>query len=531
MAAPAYTTDLTTIVDYDGTSGTAAEPSTGWVAGRSPANNDTDFPIQSSTHASLTMNTTGKAGLLTTGSTFTWTSGHYLFGWITWLAPGAIDSQANGGLAMLCGSSTSNYKVFYVGGSTWGKYPYGGWQNFAVDPTLTYDELFGTVSAYYVVGCGANVLTAVSKGNPLGNDAFRYGRGTLRVANGNVTDGYATFTGMATANDATAARWGLFEAIPGSYKFKGLMYLGYAAATEFTDQNKNIIVDDMIYVNSDFNRIEFHNTSSVIDWTNISITSLSTVSPGQLEMIDDCTFDDVGGVFVDMDTFIYLSGYTGTGRTWRRCGQITQGGATITDCIVENSTAAVAILSDNISLITGTSFTSDGTGHAIRIRPTGAGPFSFTSVDLTYSGYASSDGSTGNECILIDPVTASADVTLSISSGATPTIMEAAGYTGTFTLVLSTYDFTITGLELNTEVTIVTAGTETVLHHTENASVSDGSGKYKVVYTHSGGGSVDVLIHHIDYQPDISNSYGLTLPSANSSTKVAMFPDLNYDNP
>ena len=32
-------------------------------------------------------------------------------------------------------------------------------------------------------------------------------------------------------------------------------------------------------------------------------------------------------------------------------------------------------------------------------------------------------------------------------------------------------------------------------------------GKYQITYSHSGGATVDILIHHIDYKPDISNNY------------------------
>jgi len=181
MAAPTYTTDLTTIVDFDNDSPTVLEP-TGWLAGRSPVNDDEDFPIQSVTHGSLTMNTTGKSGIVATGPTRTWTSGDYLFGWIIWLAPAAITTQANGGLVMIAGSSDSVQKIWYVGGKEFGLYPYGGWQNFAVDPEIAGDESNGTATDFYVVGGGANVLTKVSKGNPLGIDVFRYGRGEIRVA-------------------------------------------------------------------------------------------------------------------------------------------------------------------------------------------------------------------------------------------------------------------------------------------------------------------------------------------------------------
>lgn len=101
---------------------------------------------------------------------------------------------------------------------------------------------------------------------------------------------------------------------------------------------------------------------------------------------------------------------------------------------------------------------------------------------------------------------------------------------GTWTPPAS-YEHILTGLELNTEITYVDAGTADELFHVENASVSDGDGKYKTTYTHLGIDDVDILIHHVDYKPDISNIYGLTLPSADASVKIKMFDDENYYNP
>ena len=429
MAAPTYATDLTTIVDYDGTTGTASEPATGWTAGRSPTNSDTDFPIQSSTHASLTMNTTGDAGLVTTGSSFTWTSGDYLFGWIIWLAPGAIDTKANGGLVMLCGSSTSAYKAFYVGGKDFGAYPYGGWQNFAVDPTLTADETFGSPSAYNVVGCGGRVLSAVAKGNPLGNDVFRYGRGEFQVSGGDSTNGYATFSGMAAANDASTARWGLFQAVDGGYKFKGLMTLGSGSATEFVDANKSIVVDNTGEVNSDFNKIEIRNASSVIDWTNISITQLgitgtyTTASVCSLAVIDNATVDMDACTFTDMGAISYLSNSTITGSTFRRCGAVSTGGGNFSGCLFTHSTATSAVTTTspaNAALVTNSDFVSSGTGHGLEITGTAA---NMTLTNCNWSGYAATDGSTGNEAVYVN--IASGSMNLTIDGGTTPSVRTA----------------------------------------------------------------------------------------------------------
>ena len=401
MAVPAYTNDLTTIVDFDGTpsSPAVAEPTGAWAAGRSPSIT-TDYPIQGSNHCDLVMNATGKAGALcSNGASFTWTSGDYLFGWIIWTAPGAIAERTAGGLAMLCGSSISDYKVFYVGGKSFGLYPYGGWQNFAVDPTMTYSEVFGTTpTAFNIVGGGANVLTAVSKGSPLGFDVFRYGRGTFRIAGGSSGDGYATFTGMATANDALAARWGLFQGIQGGYKYKGLMHFGYGALTEFIDGNKSIVIDEMIFVQSTFNRIEFHNASSVINWNNISFNSIATVSPGALEVIDDCDLTFAGCTFQNMDTFIFKSLSKVTNSIFVKCKLITSGGGHFTGTkVLQSSVAADAsafqwnVATNPDGYLDNMEFVKGALAHHAINFGTSA-PASITLRGISFTGFNAADG-------------------------------------------------------------------------------------------------------------------------------------------
>ena len=392
MAAPTYATDLTVIDDFESGDNTL-EPTATWTAGRANTT-DTDYPIQSSTHASLTMNTTGKAGLLTDASPVTWTSGDYLFGWLIWLAPGAIQTQASGGLVMLAGSSGGNYKVFYVGGSDYGTYPYGGWQNFVVDPEGTADETIGTPDGDYdFVGVGSNVSSAVAKGNPLGMDVFRSGRGELRVGAGDGTTP-ATFAGMATANDASTARWGLFQEIVGGYLFKGNMILGYTACT-VDDSDKSITIDNTEFVASTFNAIEIKNATSNITWTNIKVTSLSSTSPGTFEVVDNATvlLDTCG--FTDMGTFDFLSNTTVQDCTFKNCGQITTGGADMTGSIVDgySGTAGTGAMyynqtADPDGEFDNMAFTKDATlaHHAIEFGT--SAPTTMTLRGIDFSGFS-----------------------------------------------------------------------------------------------------------------------------------------------
>jgi hypothetical protein len=502
MAVPAYTTDLVRIVDFDADTPTVAETLT-WAAGRSPAI-DTDFPIQGTNHGSATMNTTGKASMVATGTAFTWSTGIYIFGWVIWLAPGAIATQANGGLAMIIGSSASVYKIYYVGGNDFGSYPYGGWQNFVVDPNFTADETSGTPTAYHVVGSGANVLSAVSKGNPLGMDVFRYGRGQIRVAGGQ-SGNYATFTGIAAVNDANTARWGLFQKIDGGFKFKGLMYLGYGALTEFTDLNKSIVIDNTEFVSSDFNRIEIHNASSIINWTNISISALGTTSRGQLEMIDNATFNDIGGVFTGMDTFIYQSNADLDGRIFRSCNQVTQGGCTMDSCTFETSTATYALNADVPNNITNCIFKGNSTALYIPASVTGTitlsgDVFTGNTTDIYWAG-------TSGTLIVNSPSAStwsSAGGTVDIQNAVVLTISANVSLVGAEVRI---YDYNSTGGNLGTELD----GVES------NPSAN-------FVYGGAGGNLIWIQVmlpNYVEYGAEF------TMPSADGTTKINLEQDLN----
>jgi hypothetical protein len=377
-------------------------------------------------------------------------------------------------------------------------------------------------------------ISTISKGEVHGVDVIRYGRGELIIEYGEVAD-YGTFVGLALKNDNNEVtngynRWGLFQGIPGGYLWKGLQSFGNSTnPCDFRDSNRNITIDDTPKTYVAFNRIEISNVSSRVDWTGINITAVNALglSIGQFEMIDNATVNFLNCVFTDMSTWIFQSNATLNGVTWRRCALVTQGAGDFDNCIFDESPAAVALLVDNPDNIDNCTFNSDGNGHAIELTTDCAGN-SYTLTDFWVNGYAASDGSTGDEAIFND---SGGEVTLNIDGGSGVSNISVRNGSGASTILVADYSFTVTGLELNTEVTIVTAGTTTVLFNVENATTSDGDGKYQVSYSHSGGASVDVLIHHIDYLPDISNIYGLTLPSANSSAKVSMFDDPNYENP
>jgi len=352
MAAPAYTTDLTLIHACDAASASWTEP-TGFADGAITLP-ETDYFIQNTGCLSKNMGASASASsgaIYNAGSGLTIASGSAVMMWLYFGAPNALATQANGGLQVLVGSATSAFKRWYVKGSN--TYTYGGWFCVPVDPNTTQDATTGSPSTTLQYFGAASLLSgagAVSKGNPFGIDILRYGRCEARVNGGDLPNGYATFSGLATQNDAIANRWGLFQAVDGGYLMQGLLVLGYTSLVDFRDSNRNIQIANTEKVASTFNRIEIRNASSRVDWTNINITALGTVSRGNFECIDnaDVNFDTC--IFTDMGTFIFQSVSTLLTCTFRRCQQVTAGGAAFTDCTFAATTATSAVSATTLNI-------------------------------------------------------------------------------------------------------------------------------------------------------------------------------------
>lgn len=427
MAVPTYTTDLVDIVLAE-SGETWGEP-TGAIGGGVPSA-ETDYYIQQAACFSKTMSIAGGGvgGMGTlAGSGQSIATPQAVFVWIFFGCPNTLDTETNGGLRVIIGSSSANYNAWYVKGSD--TYTYGGWVNIAVDPTVTSQATQGTPSGtLQYFGTVAKTLATISKGSPFGTDAIRFGR-TLQIVGGDI-NGYGTFIGAATKNDANDAtngynRWGLFQAIDGGYLMKGLFLMGTSGtAVDFRDSNRVVSIQDTLRTVVGFNEFEIRNVSSRVDWTNISIAALGTTSKGKLTVTDNADVNFDSCTFTDMDTFIFQSNSTILNSTFRKCGLVTQGSAVFTSCTFTNTTNSVkAILSDNPQNISNCTFVSSGTKHAIELTSACVGG-TYTFTSNTFTGYASSNGSTGNEAIYNN---SGGLVTLNIISSTSPSIRNGSG--------------------------------------------------------------------------------------------------------
>lgn len=128
------------------------------------------------------------------------------------------------------------------------------------------------------------------------------------------------------------------------------------------------------------------------------------------------------------------------------CPALTQNNAVLSNCEFTDT----KVTSDNPSDISDCSFTSSGTGHAIEITTTTGSPFDLDNVNFT--GYAVSDGSTGNEAIYNN---SGGSITINVIGGNTPSIRNGAG--ASTTLIINPVDTTITVKDINTAAAIENA--------------------------------------------------------------------------
>lgn len=434
MAAPSYTTDLVDIItDPAATTGWTLISSGGGGASSFTAP-ETDDYIQSASPGTLgciSRNPWTSVSIrgMVYNSAQTIAAGNAVFIWAKSDVAQALDTRVNGGLQALIGNATTALKAYYVDGSD--SYAFGGWKCYAIDPTITQSTSIGTptsVTDYFGFRWSVPV-SGPSKGFPYKIDAIRRGR-TLTLTAGDLANGYATFTGVATFQGDLSRQWGLFQFQNGSYLQQGNFQMGTSgAAVDFRDSNRAIAVADTLFVQSGFNRFEVNNVSSRVDWTNISISALGTVSRGNFEMINAADVNFETCTFTDMGTFIFLSTAGDIGSTYRRCLTVTPNGGSFTNSTFTNtqsSTGAITLAApSDIANMTDCIFSANTVGPAIQI--TNAGNYNF--VGHSFSGNTTQVSYTG--------ISALKTITTATSTGTELTFTSTAhGYTNGTNIVV-----------------------------------------------------------------------------------------------
>lgn len=417
MAGPSYATDLATCNLTTGTWGEF----TGAASGSAPTENDTDNFIAGVHSTTEAVRASGLSSMYAPANTVTVASGDASFHWLYFASMPNMATFALDGFTVAIGSGTGDYYKWTVAGRD--SLPYGGWFSVAVDPATTDRTQIGSPSGtttYF--GSVIDLDTGISKGNAFANDYIRHGRSLIVTVGDGTTPG--TFAGAAAANDAVAARWGLFAEIPGGYSQKGLFSFGSGTtAVYFEDSDKNIVIEDTIHCAAGFNEFEVLDATSTVLLTGIQISALGTQSPGLFTVTDNATVTITGCTFNDMGVFSFLTNTDAVESVFRRCGQVTFGGATMTDSAVTGyeGTAGTAATIWNTALdpngeLDGMTFVK-GTAATHAIEFTSASPASVTLTDQVYTSYNASNGQ--NDSTFYNNTSGALTITITNGSGNT----------------------------------------------------------------------------------------------------------------
>jgi len=506
MAGASYTTDLTDI--------TTAETTTGWSAlggGASGLATNADSSMQGTYGIGKPVSAAEKGQVFGSGGT-TISAGRHVYTWVFLTTPGLASALSTRGLTVVIGSSTTAYCQYHVeGNDTYGAAGRVG-KCYPVDPSVytsntgssPYRTVTGSPTGTYAqFGAMANI-TGTIKGENLVVDAIRHGTGVF-VTGGTGADPEATFTGLATQNDANAAspgyyRWGVFTAVGGGFELQGKLYIGRdnsgtPTAAELLDSNKSITIPQNPHVASTFNEVYVDHASTILTLTNVTFLSLGTTSPGlfTVNATNDPVVSLTGCNFLNMGAFTLQSNTTATACAWRGCtAAMALNSAILTDCVLSKFTSAVTLNATTamMSSVTGCTFESDGGNHAVDLGTVSA----TTSFDWdnVLVGYASSDGSSGNEAIKVN-VASGQTLTINVQTGAsTPSIYNTGS--GTVSIVSGTVTAKLTvtntagtainaaqvlvkaaaggGLPVNATVTISNSGTTATVTHSAHGMIT-----------------------------------------------------------
>lgn len=374
---------------------------------------------------------------------------------------GLINTAVAKGAAYQIGSGPSAYYEYNAFGSGTDYPAKGGFVILAIDPNVHgYRDLqVGspdlTIVDYF--GWWADITGTVKSQNIV-HDTLSYidsGTGlTLVSGDGGDTDG--TFADFVSEDEGTIAnRWGIVTTGQAEILSLGVLTIGTATATEFTDSNKVIVFPDA-RVNAGFFGINvgLQSASTAVSMTNCQFVGIGLASghadtrpsynvtgTSGAATFDSCTFLAYNHIVLTsgatVSDCIFVDGY-----------DIDQNGATISGCSLSSATTIdgyAAVISDDPGLISSCNFTfSDG--HAIVI--TVSDTFGFDRN--VFTGYGV-DGSL-DAAILND---SGGLVTLNVTNASLPTVRNGEGST---TALNVSVDIEVNGVTEGTRIIMIGSG-------------------------------------------------------------------------
>jgi hypothetical protein len=358
--------------------------------------------------------------------------------WATLAGIGALDTFANSGVVIRLEDTSGNISDWSIdGGNTYT----GGWKVSVVSTTLSETSNSGT----------AATLTAVRYVGIVWDETASVGGGDPNCYIDEIltwADTGLTITGDSTSLVSDLQAWddtndyGIFETRSGITFSKARLILS-PGVSDFATTGETLVFEDPAYYDGT-------NTSSSLNEIGIESSTANVLDFNRLTCVADDNADVNGtsadriinlasatAVDVDIATFRGFDGATtplqlgGTGNNYNganfeACGQATQTGAVLRNCVFRNTTNADGAYEwTTNSDIEDSTFESDGTGHGIDIASAPTDPSTTDFNNLVFTSYgandtadASVDNNTGHD-VLIASLEGSSGITVNTTTNTT----------------------------------------------------------------------------------------------------------------
>jgi hypothetical protein len=348
-------------------------------------------------------------------------------------------------------SSTNNEKSFAIADSTT-QYCDGLWRPFALDyinngtPTGTFAPASLTVMGWHLSAQNVNFRAIINNWC----DACYYGVGHS-ISGTTTTD--LLFKEAAAVDQTVSNQYGVLENYNGVIYSQGDLDL---TGTSLVSIGETLVFKDTPNGYSTYNL----DVSGTASFTNTSIFAAGTIDYN-FDTSGATSFSMSGGALEGYLSLVTASGQTMSGivfqsggtatvantisdSSFNQCGLITVTGV-LDGCTINQSTATSAVSTTTLAKLTDCTFISDGTGHAVNL-----GTISSTQSmtwSCTDSGYAGTNGSTGNETILVN-VASGQTLTINVGTGATTPTYYNTG-SGTVTVISGAVTVRVTAATVN----------------------------------------------------------------------------------
>lgn len=443
-------------VVFNGTRLNDSDSNTGWgnfnVGGGAPASESANA-YQLSTGSASSVGVVGKKVISTTtrqgvdynGSAVNYTSAANRLFYCKVYVTDSFDLNATFGVEVAMGSAdTSNYHSYNLAGSSaalpvYQSYPsQGGYIITAIDPTIdAWAETADNGGAFNQAAVtwyalGAQFQNGFAKAENVSFDAIDYGTG-MTITGGDGADPDGTFGDfLATDQDTRNNRWGVVVGRGSSITARGILSIGSATATEFTDTTSIVTFPDGYHGPGLFGiNVDLSNASTVVQIDSTVLSNGSRNGSDALDTRADFTVTGTSGSLVSKANLrnhrnITLTSGCDLDGADIECQLLTQGSANISNSTIRtNSLSGVACIQDpsfgTSTLINNCTFVQSGVGHAIELDTA----TSYSLTNIKFDGY----GADASSSSAIYVSATSGTVTINVLDGGDGPTYTSAGAT------------------------------------------------------------------------------------------------------